>query len=256
MTYKQFSIGIAKKAGAVIRKNFKHGMKKQWKSNDTPVTVTDTKINRMVIESVKKHFPQHDVLGEEESYRPNNSKFLWVCDPVDGTIPFSHGIPTCCFSLALVLDGQPIVGVVYDPFIGRLIYAEKGNGAFLNGKKIHVNKKSMDHSAISWESISTVDQIKAKYKNAFVFTFYSFIYGGMLVAMGEMVAALYTWNYAHDCASLKIIMEEAGGKATDLYGKDQRYDGKVRGMLVSNGKVHKQLLEIIQHHHRNYKNWN
>lgn len=248
MTYKKFSIDLAKKAGAIILANFDIGMKKNWKGNGTPVTVTDTKINRMVIAAVKIQFPTHDVLGEEESSRKNNSKFLWVCDPVDGTIPFSHGIPTCVFSLALVVDGKPVAGVIYDPFFDRMVYAEKGKGAFLNGKKIHVSRHGLKNAVLNWESPSLMTALVEKFKNCLPVKLNSFIYGGMLVAMGEIVASMYSWNFAHDCASLKIIIEEAGGKATNVFGKDQRYDGKVKGMLVSNGVVHEQLLEIAKNH--------
>jgi fructose-1,6-bisphosphatase/inositol monophosphatase family enzyme len=248
MTYKKFSIDLAKKAGAVIRANFVIGMKKDWKDNGTPVTVTDTKINRMVIDAVKKYFPEHDVLGEEESHRPNNSKFLWVCDPVDGTIPFSHGIPTCVFSLALVVDGKPVLGVIYDPFFDRMVYAELGKGAFLNGKRTHVSKHGIKNSVLDWESPSLMTKLVETYKNCLPVKLNSYIYGGMLVAMGELVASMYSWHFAHDCASLKIIIEEAGGKATDLLGNDQRYDGKVKGMLVSNGVVHGQLIKITKTH--------
>lgn len=246
MTYKQFSITIAKQAGAVIRKNFVTGMKKQWKDNETPVTKTDIDINKMVIAKVKKYFPGHDVLGEEESSLKNKGEYLWVCDPVDGTIPFSHGVPTCVFSLALVKDGKPIAGVIFDPFINRLIYAEKGKGAFLNGKKIKVSKQTMDKAVLNWESPRTAGMLKKEFPKCFPLCFCCVIYGGLLVATGEMVATLYTWNYAHDGASLKIIIEEAGGRVTDLSGKDQRYDGKINGFLASNGVVHDDLLRLIK----------
>jgi fructose-1,6-bisphosphatase/inositol monophosphatase family enzyme len=251
MTYKKFVFEVATEAGKIMRANFGIGMKKKWKSNYTPVTVTDTKINKMVIAAVKKNFPGHDILGEEESSRKNNSKYLWVCDPVDGTIPFSHGIPTCVFSLALVVDGKPILGVIYDPFFDRMVYAEIGKGAFLNGKKISVNKKDLNNSVLDWESQKTTHILKELYPKCLPLTFASYIYGGMLVAIGELVASVYTWKFAHDCASLKVIIEEAGGKTSDIAGKDQRYDREVNGMLVSNGVVHKRLLEILKHHPRN-----
>lgn len=248
MTYKKFAVDIAKTAGKIIRANFKSGMEKKWKSNGTPLTITDTKINRLVIAGVKKYFPTHDVLGEEESSRHNHSKFLWVCDPVDGTIPFSHGTPTCVFSLALVIDGSPVLGVIFDPFMDRLVVGEKGCGAYSNGKKIRVSKHGIKNSVLNWESPSLMTPLVEKFGNCLPVKLNSFIYGGMLVAMGEMVASMYSWHFAHDCASLKIIIEEAGGKATNLLGQDQRYDGKVKGMLVSNGVVHRQLLTISRLH--------
>ncbi|MDE2311735.1 MAG: inositol monophosphatase [Patescibacteria group bacterium] len=248
MTYKQFSIKLAKQAGEIIRQNFQLGMKKVWKANETPVTKTDLTINKMVIREVKKYFPGHDVLGEEQSHRKNGGKYLWVCDPVDGTVPFSHGVPTCVFSLALVYDGRPIAGVVYDPFLDRLVYAEKGKGAFFNGRRTTVNKQGLRHGAVGWCSNLLALPLMQKYPYCFSMNHYSFIYDVLLVAIGELSGALYTGPHAHDGATAKIIVEEAGGKVTDLAGREQRYDGNIRGCLVTNKLVHKQLVAISRRH--------
>ncbi len=241
MDYKKFAIDIAKRSGEIIRREFKHGMEKKWKNNETPVTKTDIAINKLVIAGVKKYFPNHDVLGEEESYRPNKGKFLWVCDPVDGTIPFSHGIPICVFSLALVEDGKPILGVVYDPFIDRMFFAQKNKGAFLNGKRIHVNKRQLKNSVVNWESHRSPLNIKDKI--VFKMAFCCYIYAAALVACGELVASFCTSPFAHDGASVKILVEEAGGKVTDRFGKEQRYDGDIGGILATNGVVHKEMVK-------------
>lgn len=224
------------------------GMKKQWKANETPVTKTDIAINKMVIDGVKKNFPGHDVLGEEASHLKNHGEFVWVCDPVDGTIPFSHGVPCFVFSLALVHRGVPILGVIFDPVLDRLLFAEKGTGTLFNGKKIRVSKHGMNHAALCWCSNRLVWPLMEKFPNCFPLNFYSFVYGGMLVPLGEFVAALYVGPFAHDAAAIKIVVEEAGGKVTDLNGRDQRYDGPVRGCLVSNGVVHKDLVKIVKNH--------
>src|SRR3989344_508119 len=155
MEYREFAIKLAKQAGKIIKDNFTSNMKKEWKSDNTPVTETDLKINQLVIDAVKKHFPTHSIIAEEGSYKVDNSEYSWVCDPVDGTIPFSHGIPTCAFSLALVKNGAPILGVIYDPFIDRLFFAEKNKHAFLNDKMIKVSdKKDLENSVIGMSSFS------------------------------------------------------------------------------------------------------
>ncbi len=241
--YQKFAIGLAKDAGKIIKKNFSHGMAKNWKGNDTPITKTDIVINKLVIKSVKEVFAGYDILGEEESYLANKSDYIWVCDPVDGTIPFSHGVPTCVFSLALVFKGRPIAGVIYDPFMDRMFYGEKGKGAYLNGKKIHVSRQGLTNGLINWESASCW-MVEKAHPRCLVCRLDSFIYGGMLVASGEMTASFYPWKYAHDGAALKIIVEEAGGKVMDMYGKEQRYDREIKGCLVTNQIVYKQLLKI------------
>lgn len=248
MNYKSFAINLAKQAGATMRRNFAMGMKKQWKANETPVTVTDISINKMVIEQVKKNFPGHDVLGEEASYSKNRGEYVWVCDPVDGTIPFSHGVPTFVFSLALVKNGAPVLGVIYDPMLNRMLVAEKGKGCFFNGKKTRVNKRGLKHAAVCWCSSRLIWPLAEKYPNTFSLNFYSFVYGGMLVPLGELMAALYVGPHAHDAAAIKIVAEEAGGKVTDLNGHEQRYDRPVKGCLVSNGIVHDELIKITRQH--------
>lgn len=253
MEYKEFALDIAKQAGKVIKQNFTLGMKKEWKGIGNPVTATDKEINRLVIDQVKANYPDHDVLGEEESSLENKSKMLWVCDPVDGTIPFSHGVPICTFSLALVDDGEPILGVTYDPFEDRMFFAEKGNGATMNGNKISVS----DSDSIEGRLIDVETWREAKYffpdlfgllerADATPTRFASLVYPCSLVAIGEYISAIFGGNTAHDIAAIKVIVEEAGGKVTDLFGNEQRYDRDIKGAIVSNGKVHDQLVELVR----------
>jgi len=247
MEYKTFAINLANQAGKIMRANFNLGMKKEWKKDFTPVTATDIKINKLVINQVKKYFPTHGVLGEEESYNVKGKEYLWVVDPVDGTVPFSHGFPTFVFSLALVKNGVPIVGVINDPIMKRLVWAEKGKGAFLNGKRTKVSK----NSSLKKSVVAVGDKMpKAitylEKKKAFNVNLYSYVYEAMLVAIGEISGAFYTYGFAHDGAAAKIIVEEAGGKATDLNGNDQRYDRKINGQLVSNGLLHRKLILLNQ----------
>ena len=252
--YKKLAIDLAKKAGGIIRRNFVLGMSRQIKKDGSPVTKTDLAINRMVIEAVKKDFPGHRVIGEEENHHIKNAKYAWVCDPIDGTIPFSHGMPTCCFSLALVRNGVPILGVAYDPFGKRMVVAEKGKGAFLNGKRIHVSKYRqlkgayLGHclwSRMQYPMKGFVDDIVFNYKMQY-FPEGSIVYAAVLLAAGEIEAITFPHHTAHDVAAIKVIVEEAGGKVTDLWGREQRYDRPLKGALISNGVLHKKLLKIVR----------
>ncbi len=245
MTHKDFAIDLAKKAGGIIAKNFFVGMKKSWKKDHSPVTATDIAINKMVIEKIKKKFPTHSIIGEESSHLIAGSEYAWVCDPVDGTVPFSHGIPTCVFSLALVRNGKPILGVVYDVMLDRLFFAQRGKGAFLNGKRIKVNSSGLKNSVAFWPT-RTGSRLKSKYPKVFILCLYSICYEGVMVANGGAIATFYDSHYPHDIAALKIIVEEAGGKVTDKNGKEQRYDRNINGALVSNGLVHKELLKFTR----------
>jgi fructose-1,6-bisphosphatase/inositol monophosphatase family enzyme len=248
-----FAKNLALEAGEVMRNNFTLGMKKEWKSDTTPLTVTDTTINRMVIEKVKDKYPNEDVKGEEESSLENQSKSLWVCDPVDGTIAFAHGLPISTFSLAFVEDGESRIGVVYDPFMDRLFYAEKGKGAFLNDEAIHVSgNESLVQSAMAIENFvrAPYDLMEAERalteNDVKLMKLCSIIYPTALVAKGEFVATIFPHSTAHDAAAIKVIVEEAGGKVTDLFGNEQRYDQPINGFIASNGRIHDKLVEIIK----------
>jgi myo-inositol-1(or 4)-monophosphatase len=255
MTYKQLAIKIAKESGRIMRNNFKLGMQRNWKKDGSPVTATDLKINSLVIQQIKKYFPEHSIIAEEGSAL-KKSDYVWVCDPLDGTIPFSHGIPTSAFSLALVFKGQPILGVVYDPFMDRLFSAEKGKGAFLNNKRIHVSKiKKLNdkRTAIDmcyWKTarynISKIAEHLIMKIGVINISGSGIIYSGMLLAAGELSVVFFPHYTPHDVATIKIIVEEAGGKATDLFGNQQRYDRKTKGLLATNGYLHKELLKIVK----------
>ncbi|MDB5160652.1 MAG: Inositol-phosphate phosphatase [Candidatus Saccharibacteria bacterium] len=253
--YLEFAKDLAKEAGSIMYENFLTNPAKEWKEDRTPLTFTDTQINRLVIERISASFPDHSVLGEEESHNLGG-EMTWVCDPVDGTMAFSHGLPISTFSLALTRAGKPIVGVVYDPYIKRLFWASKGEGAFLNGDQIHVSQsESLENTLIDLEAIGESGQPVIKLKPDFLpaltalgansTRLWSVILPSVLVASGQFSATLFVHTKPEDGASIKIIVEEAGGKVTDLFGREQRYDQPTNGFLASNGKIHQQLLNLI-----------
>ncbi len=252
--YVPFAIDMAYKAGRIIRKNFTLGMKKTLKQTDSsPLTISDTAINHMVTEAIDKEFPTHRVIGEEESNKKSNSEYTWVCDPIDGTIPFSSGIPISTFSLALTKYGIPIVGVIYDPFMDRLFMGKKGQGAFLNNKKVSVSKSKIIKSQVlymGWWKHSLYDLLLVRRelckKECKIMDFCSFAYAGALVAAGEFTSVIYGDHYPWDVAAMKVIIEEAGGICTDFTGKDQQYDRDVNGFIAGNGSVQKELLALVK----------
>lgn len=122
--YLEFAKDIAIYAGKIMNKYFNKNNDVNYKENKTIVTKADTEINNYLIEQVKEKYPTHCVDGEEEQF--GNSDYVWVCDPVDGTAMYARSIPVATFSLALVVDGNPEVAVVYDPFIGNLYTSIKG----------------------------------------------------------------------------------------------------------------------------------
>ena len=248
---------IADSAAEIALTYFSFETENTWKEDGSPLTVADTKINKLVIDTINTAFPEHSILGEEESDRKKGSRYIWVCDPVDGTVPFSVGLPTFTFSLALVdqSDGQPIMGLVNDPVMKNRYWATKGGGAYRNGIKIHVALNTdlkntyveIDGSSIfnrmDFSNTKTMEDLRSKGSRAMKLL--SVVYGGIQVANGKFVGVIFFGPYAHDVAALKIITEEAGGRATDLAGASRRYDEQGLGFLASNGILHQELLSAI-----------
>lgn len=158
------------------------------------------------------------------------------------------------FSLALVKDGKPILGVVYDPYLKRMFTAEKGKGAYLNGKPTKVSTSGLlANQSIGLSSDQTILHQPGVHaecwdKGLQIFGLKSCIYSSMLVASGQFIAHMYNSTHSHDVAAVKIIVEEAGGKVTNLRGKEQRYDQPIYGALISNGVAHDDLIELITPH--------
>lgn len=250
--YLDFAKQLALEVGDIMLEHFTIGVKEELKSDFTPVTIADTTINSHVIAAVAEKFPDHSVRGEEESTHTVGDKYVWVCDPIDGTRAYTFGIPTNVFSTALVEDGVPICAVVYDPYLKRMYWAEKGKGAYLNGERLHVSKQPLERDAAialaSYTAEMDTNQlyVKCREKVLKVFLLHSDIYEAMAVASGQFVAKVSVSQHPHDVVTSKLIVEEAGGKVTDIYGNDQRYDQPTKGALITNGIVHDDMLALIK----------
>jgi len=254
--YLEFAKKLAKEAEDVALKYFSFETETTWKGDNTPLTKADTEINDLVIRRINETYPEHSIYGEEKSKIKENSRYIWVCDPIDGTIAFSCGLPIFVFSIALVdqASGLPLLGLINEPVMKNIYWAYKGSGAYRNGKKIFVSNnatfentytltgasgKDIGFSNLSFHEL--LDEKKSR-----VLKFPSFIYGAIQIANGKFAGAAFYGKAGHDIATLKIITEEAGGKVTDLNGTERRYDKDGNGCLISNGVLHKELLDIVQ----------
>ena len=250
--YLEFAKEMAYDAGKIMKKYFTGDNGANYKFDQTIVTKADTEINSLLIERVKERFPSHSVDGEEEQF--GKSDYVWVCDPVDGTAMYARHIPVAVFSLALVIDGVSTVGVVYDPFLDNLYTAIKGCGAYRNGEKISVNDTKLE----DMRSVSNVDMWpEAKYnlydsikelgKKTYFVGIGSVIRACMCVANGDFNLAIFPGTTHKNCdiAAAKVIVEEAGGKVTNLFGEEQRYDQSIKGAVVSNSIVHDEVINVL-----------
>ncbi len=251
--YLEFAKEIAKEAGKIMLKYFNMDNVADYKQNNTIVTLADTEINHYLIERVKKEFPEHSVDGEEETF--GRSNYVWVCDPIDGTAMYARHIPVAVFSLALVIEGKPVVGVIYDVFTDTLYTAIKDKGTFKNNKKILVNQnlltdiKSVSHFDIWPNAPYNIHKaIEELGKKTYFVSIGSIIRACACIASGEFTLAIFPGTKHKNCdiAAVKLIVEEAGGKVTDLFGKEQRYDTDINGAIISNGLVHSEVVETIK----------
>lgn len=248
----EFAKNLAIKAGEIITKNFLHSTI-TTKSNLTPVTETDLAVSKLVIKEVKSNFPNHEVYDEEFQHEKHDAEFIWICDPIDGTIPFSHHIPTSMFSLALCHNGEPVVSVIYDPFIKRLLYTKIGSPSFMNEKEIHVKSGkfiigefiygvpywNQDFNTNKYFDLLFKKKIKVSYVE-------SIVYQSMLVALGISKAMVIIAANPWDRAAAKMIIENAGGICTDENDKRLTVFGNPKYFIATNKEVHKEIIEIVQ----------
>lgn len=222
--YLEFAKDVAKYAGKIMLKYFNQDNGEKYKIDKTIVTLADTEINAYLVKRVKEKYPNHAVDGEEEQFGKSNYK--WVCDPVDGTAMYARHIPVAVFSLALVVDGEPILGVVYDPFTNNMYSAVKGEGAYKNSQKMKENTIELDNM----KSVSNFDMwpeaeynifepIKKLGEKTYFIGIGSVVRACMCVANGEFNLAIFPGTKHKNCdiAAAKVIVEEAGGKVTNIF---------------------------------------
>ena len=248
----RFAIQFVLAAGKTIRDAFTFDVTVDWKHNDTPITQADIAINARFIAEASKQFKGYSILGEEASQPLPGAEWAWVIDPIDGTGPLIQGIPlsTCCVSL--LHNGIPELGVIYDPMLDRLFYAQKGHGAFMNGQKISLSPAtSFDRSFVHMDSLKTGNRklmpLREKLieKGSVPMLINAIQYGAALVCAGRGAGVVFSLPNFWDVAAPYIIGVEAGGVATDLYGNQQRYDEPIKGFILANPTLHKELVGMV-----------
>lgn len=245
---------LALQAGSIIKAELKLGITRKWKSDATPVTVVDQQVNQLVIDTIHSEFPEHSILAEEGSDLTRSKEFVWVCDPIDGTFPFMHGIPISTFTLALVQNGQPILGLIYDPFMDRLFTAQMGQGTKLNSETIHPSAvRTIENTTIGvvfWKgNMDIFSPLLTKLTDAGgkIIDLCSVAYMDALVTTGELSAVIFPGLSAHDSAAAKIIVEESGGIFSSLTGEIDRYDEPVHGHIAAaNPKIYAQIQSLLR----------
>lgn len=243
------AIKAAEKAGKVLMKHYKN-VKEQYKDSyeDVGSIVTEADINseKKIIEIIEKKFPNDNIYSEERGWIKKNSDYTWYIDPLDGTSNFVREIPTFGISIGLVKGNHPVLGVLYFPLLDLLVHAEKGKGAFANGKKIKVSNRNLKGSTyyahgylrgkLHFEKniAEKMSMVKIIDNSAFELT---------QIARGHGELYLLK-SVPHDVVAGTIIIREAGGKVTDHKGKEWNVNSDT--IVATNKKIHKEVLRILK----------
>lgn len=250
-------------AGATQLKHYFNGTFKvmQKEGINNPVTEADLASEKAIFEVIKSEFPDHFILSEETGEIVMDSEYKWIIDPIDGTINFAQGIPICCVSIGLEKAGKMVMGAVYNPIMDEFFIAEKNQGAFFNDKQISVSQKPEVSSSclVTGFPYTYLDE-----PNGPLQCFERFIRKGVPVRRLGSAALDLCWVaagrfegfYEHklnawDSAAGFLIVEEAGGKVTDLKGN--YYNPYQPGIVATNGRIHNELLSVLHNEHADFR---
>jgi len=246
---------IAREAGARLKEFFEQGVETEYKGDVDLVTVADRTAEKLIRERLAVAFPEHGVYGEEGTRERMDGEFRWYVDPLDGTTNFAHGFPQFCVSMGLEQRAteKVVAGVIYDPMRDELYTAERGRGAWLNGKPIHVSRTPvLAESLVStgFPSRKRHDSPNIHFYHEFTLRSHgvrragsaaldlAFVAAGRLEAFWEF--NLNPW----DTAAGVLLVEEAGGRLSDFAGGEFQLDS--RETLASNGLIHGELVELFK----------
>jgi fructose-1,6-bisphosphatase/inositol monophosphatase family enzyme len=250
-----FASCLTKGVAELIQKNLQVGYNSELKDDGTHVTEIDKLINKQVINATRQEFPKDGILGEEESDMRHDDERLWVCDPLDGTFPFKCGLPMSLVLLGLVKEGKSVMGVAYSPFARQLFVAAQGTGAFVNGRKVRVNKSFTKLAGtpvgVSGPNPSPITNIvelqNAINKSGAKMQILGVTgYEHMMVGAGQYGGQIFGGLTRHDMVVGDIFVREAGGEVTDIHGNTPTFDASPQGLVLSNGIVHQEMLELIK----------
>lgn len=243
----------AVQAGGILRRGLRSRRAINFKGRVDLVTEFDLRSESHITRQIMRAFPHHSILAEEGGATQRQSACLWIVDPLDGTTNYAHGYPAFCVSIGLQVDGDMVLGTVYDPVHDELFSAVTGGGAFLNRTHIHVtSQKKLSRALlatgfpydIAESPVDNLDNFARMYKVA------QGIRRGGSAALDMCYLAcgrfdgfwelkLHPW----DTAAGLVIVREAGGRVTDFAGRKYSIYGK--DILASNGPLHRPMQRVL-----------
>lgn len=244
------AIEIVRKGGDHTLTYFGKSIDIERKNDNSPVTVADREVEQLMRDEISARFPKHGILGEEHGRINPNSRVQWILDPIDGTKSFIHGVPLYTTLIGVVVDDEPIIGVIYAPALDELCEAAKGKGARLNGEMRSVRSCStlLEATFLSTDGTTAAefgfgDAFQQLLKKTRINRTWGDAYGHMLVATGRADIMFDPVLNIWDAAPLLTILQEAGGVFCDVGGKETIQSGN--GISCSR-ELLPQVLEVFE----------
>ena len=253
--------GIARQAGGLLRGFYEKGVATEYKGDVDLVTEADRASEKLIGERLLAAFPEHGIYGEEGTRDRLESEYRWYIDPLDGTTNFAHQFPAFCVSMGLErrpaglasdADGEMVAGVIYDPLRDEMFSAERGRGAWLNGRRLHVSKtKSLGESLTATGFPS---QKRHASPNIHLYQQVTLRSHGVRRAGSAALDLAYVaagrldgfWEFnlnPWDTSAGVLLVEEAGGKLSHFDGGTFTLDS--REVLATNGLIHGEILHLF-----------
>lgn len=249
-----FALKVARKAGLLLKERFALKHQIEFKGEVNLVTEADRMSEELILSAIREEWQGHNVLAEETPYRENSSPWRWIVDPLDGTTNYAHGFPVFCVSIAWEYEGVVMGGVIYNPMLEEMFWVQRGEGAYLNGRRLFVSPIS-DLSRALLATGFPYDIRETEEDNLKEFSLLAkkaqairragsaaldlaYVAAGRLDGFWEMKLA--PW----DTAAGSLMVSEAGGLVTDISGTPYTFDS--RQIVASNGKIHFDLLESLR----------
>lgn len=245
----RFALDAVRKAGQSTLEHFRSGVVVEYKSDASPVTIADKNAEAILRQAINQEFPGETILGEEQGLTGSGTT-RWIIDPIDGTKSFICGVPLYATLLSFEVEGEPILGVSYFPALDEMVYAEKGEGCFVNGERATVTNRHTvkggflasggPNSMVKYGRWPAFESMSAR---AIATRTWSDAYGHCLVATGRIDAMIDPVVSRWDLSAIKIIVEEAGGQFTDFVGGNPFDKGDFNlEAISSNGRIHEEIL--------------
>ena len=251
-SYLTTAIDIAREAGALLAQLLTRPQEISYKRPSDIVTEADKRSEALIVDRLRSYFPKHAIVGEEGGGQKTDSDYCWYVDPLDGTTNFAHGYPVFCVTMGLAYRDETIAGVVYDPTREELFTAERGEGAYLNHKRIHVSKTDKLSEcllATGFPPFAANHDLNMEFYFRFTQLTHGIRRAGSAaldlcsVAAGRFEGFWELKLNPWDKAAGSLMVTEAGGRVTNLVGGPFKLlEDEV---FASNGLVHDQMRQVF-----------